>query len=122
MSMEKVIQQEAEEQARQMERVRNRFSELMTIAYDKAMEYFESGDFVRQMRPQDVINILKVHLEVIERQGGLNPPQEEAEWSEDELAELDRLMAEIDAEEAQEEPEEGSDRRKGSEDSEDGQD
>ena len=102
--------------------MRGHFFEMMTIAYCEAMDYLESGDFVRQMRPADLINILKVHLQVIERQGGLNPPQEEAEWSEDELAELDRLMAEIDAEEAQEEPEEGSDRRKGSEDSEDGQD
>src|ERR671915_2382137 len=45
-SIEKVIQQEAEEQARQMERVRNRFNELMTIAYDRAFDFLESEDFL----------------------------------------------------------------------------
>ncbi len=56
-SMENAIQREAEEQARQMERVRNRYNELMTITYERAIEYMESGDFLSQMRPQDVINI-----------------------------------------------------------------
>jgi hypothetical protein len=107
-SMEKVIQQEAEEQARQAERMRGRFNELMTIAYGEAMEYLENGDFAQQMRPQDVVNILKVHLEVVERKGGFDPPQQDTEWTEDELAEFDRIVEEIDAEEAQEEPEEGS--------------
>jgi hypothetical protein len=81
---------------------------LMTIAYSEAMEYLESGDFVQQMRPQDVINILKVHLDVVERQGSFNPPQQDNDWSEDEQAELDRILEEIDAEEARERPKEGS--------------
>jgi hypothetical protein len=52
--MEMVIQQQAEEQARQVERMRSRFNELMTIAYCEAIDYLESGDFLSQMRPQDV--------------------------------------------------------------------
>src|SRR5215216_4219648 len=44
-SMEEVIQREAEEQARQVERMRGRFNELMTIAYCETMEYLESEDF-----------------------------------------------------------------------------
>jgi hypothetical protein len=106
--MEATIEQEAAEQARQAERMRGRFNELMTVTYERAIDYLESEVFVQQMRPQDVINILKVHLEAVERQGGFDPPQQEAEWTEDELAEIDRIVAEIDAEEAQEEPEEGS--------------
>ncbi len=122
-SIEKVIQQEAEEQARQAERMRGRFNELMTVAYDKVIDYLESEDFVQQMRPQDVINIVKLHFEVIERQGGLNPPEQDTEWSEDELAEVDRISEEIDADEAQEISGEGSDAGKeGSEESEDGHD
>src|SRR5215217_147408 len=107
-SMEKVIQQQAEEQARQVERMRGRFNELMTIAYSEAMDYLESEDFVQQMRPQDLINIVKLHFEVVERQGSFNPPQQDNDWSEDEQAELDRILEEIDAEEVQERPEEGS--------------
>jgi hypothetical protein len=38
-SMEKIIQQEAEKQARQVERVRGRFHELMAITYERAIEY-----------------------------------------------------------------------------------
>ena len=45
------------------------------------------------------------------------------DWSEDEQRELDRIVGEIDAEDAQDEPKEGSDKRKDFvEDSEDGQD
>ena len=107
-SMEKAIQQQAEEQARQVERVRGHFNEMMTVAFSETMEYLESRDFVQQMRPQDVISILKVHLEVVERQGGFNPPQQDTEWTEDELAEIHLILEEIDAEEVQERPEEGS--------------
>ncbi len=118
-SIEKAIEEEAERQAREAERMRGRFNELMTIAYVEAMEHLESGDFAQQMRPQDVINIMKVHLEVVDRQGGFNPPQQDTEWTEEELAEVDRIVEEIDAEEAQEEPEEGPDKRESSEDEED---
>jgi hypothetical protein len=123
-SMEKVIQQQAEEQARQAERMRGRFNELMTIAYDRAFDYLESEDFVQQMRPQDVINIMKLHFEVTQKMGDTNTQSTDSvvDWSEDEQRELDAIVGEIDAEEAQEEPEEGSDKRKHSEDSEDGQD
>lgn len=107
-SLEKVIQQEAEQQARQLERTRGRCNEMMTVAYERVVEYMESGDFLSQMRPQDAINLLKLHFEAVESQGGFDPPQQEAEWTEDELAELDRIAAEIDAEEAQERSEEGS--------------
>jgi len=118
-SMEKVIQQQAEEQARQVERMRGRFNELMTIAYSEAMDYLESEDFVQQMRPQDLINIVKLHFEVVERQGSFNPPQQDNDWSEDEQAELDRILEDIDAEKAGEEPGEGSEEGEG--DSEEGE-
>jgi hypothetical protein len=107
-SMEKAIQQQAEEQARQVERMSGRFNELMTVAYERAIEYLESEDFLSQVRPQDVINIIRLHREAVERQGGFDPPQQEAEWTEDELAEVDRILEEIDAEEAQEQSGDGS--------------
>jgi len=85
-SMEKVIQQEAEEQARQLEMMRGRFNELMTIAYCEAMEYMESGDFLSQMRPQDVINIMKLYFEVTQKMGDTNTQSTDSvvDWSEDE--------------------------------------
>jgi hypothetical protein len=107
-SMEKAIEEEAERQAREAERIRYRYYELMTRNYEEALEFIESGDFGQQMRPQDVINIIKLHFEAVERQGGFDPPEQEVEWTEDELAEVDRIMEEIDAEEAQEVSGEGS--------------
>src|SRR5215218_962732 len=85
-SMEKVIQREAEEQARQVERMRGRFNELMTIAYCETMEYLESEDFVQQMRPQDVINIMKLYFEVTQKMGDTNTQSTDSvvDWSEDE--------------------------------------
>jgi hypothetical protein len=120
-SMEKVIQQQAEEQARQLERMRGRFNELMTITYEKVIEYLESEDFVQQMRPQDVINIMKLHFEVTQKMGDTDTqaPDSVVDWSEDEQRELDAILDEIDAEEAHEEREAGSDGgEEGSEDNE----
>jgi hypothetical protein len=115
-SVENAIQREAEEQARQLERMRGRFNELMTVAYSEAIEYLESGDFVRQMRPQDVINIMKLHFEATQKLRDTNTQSTDSvvDWSEDEQRELDRIVDEIESEEAQEEAEEGS----GEEDSE----
>jgi hypothetical protein len=108
-SIEKAIEEEAERQARETERARYRYNELLTRNYEVAIEYIESGDFLSQMRPQDVINIVKLHFEVVEKLGGFNPPQEIADWSEDEQAEFDRIVEQIGAEQAQEASEEESD-------------
>lgn len=109
-SIETVIQQQAEEQARQLEVMRGRFSELMTIAYDRAIDFLESEDFVQQMRPQDVINIMKLHFEVTQKLGDTDTqaPDSVVDWSENEQRELDAILDELDAEKAHEEPEEGS--------------
>jgi len=37
-SMEKIIQQQAEEQARQLDNMRGRYNELMTLPYERAVE------------------------------------------------------------------------------------
>jgi len=116
-SMEKVIQQEAEEQARQLERMRGRFNELMTIAYCEAMDYLESGDFLSRMRPQDALSVMKLHFEVAQKMGDTNTQSTDSQvdWSEDEQRELDAIIGEI--EEAHGEP--SSRAEDGEEDSED---
>ena len=107
-SIEKAIEAEAERQAREVEKTRYRYNELLTRSYEEAIECLESGDFLSQMRPQDVINIIKLHFEVVEKQGGFNPPEQDTDLTEEELAELDRILDDIEGEDAQEEPEEGS--------------
>ena len=104
--MEKAIEEEAAEQARQAEGVRGRFYELMAITYERAITHLEDDSFVEQLRPADVVQILRVHLETIQKLGddSSQAPDSVVDWSEDEQRELDRILDEIDAEEVREEP------------------
>jgi hypothetical protein len=121
-AMEKAIEEEAANQARQAERVRGRFYELMAITYERAITYLEDDSFVEQLRPADVVQILRVHLETIQKLG--DPASHAADsvvdLSEDELRELDRIVDEIESENAQEESsedgEEGSEEAEGEQD------
>jgi hypothetical protein len=110
--MEKAIEEEAAKQARQVERVRGRFNELMAITYEKAIEFLEEDDFATQLRPADVVQILKLHLETVHKLGDSEPEAEGSsatvDWSEDEQRELDAILDEIEAEEVHEEREAGS--------------
>ena len=108
--MEEAIEEEAANQARQAERVRGRFYELLAITYERAITYLEDDSFVEQMRPADVVQILRVHLETIQKLGdpASQAPDSGVDWTEDEQRELDRIVGEIDAEEAQAQLEEGS--------------
>ncbi len=114
-AMEEAIKEEAANQARQAERVRGRFYELMAITYERAITYLEDDSIVEQMRPADVVQILRVHLETIQKLG--DPASQAADsivdLSEDEQRELEALLGEIDAEQAREEeapePESGED-------------
>ena len=109
-AMEEAIEEEAANQARQAERVRGRFYELMAITYERAIEYMEDDSFVEQLRPADVVQILKLHLETIHKLGdpASQAPDSVVDLSEDELREIDTILGEIESEEAQEEPEEKS--------------
>jgi hypothetical protein len=119
----RAIEEEAERQARVVEQTRYRFAEMMTRMYEQAIENLERDDFWETMRPQDVINIAKLHLEAIVRLRELMPQSEavtESDWTEDDDAELDEIMRQLDTERAEEEPEEGSE--EGEEDAEEGED
>jgi hypothetical protein len=124
-AMEEAIKEEAANQARQAERVRGRFYELMAITYERAITYLEDDSFVEQLRPADVVQILKLHLETIQKLGGpaSQAPDLGVDWTEDELREVDTILGEIESEEAQEEPPLGSeDGEESSEDAEREQD
>jgi hypothetical protein len=110
--MEKAIEKETEWQARQVERVRNRYNELLARTYLEAIEYMESGDFDRNLRPSDVVNVMKVYFEATKHFGESlqQNEQEIADLIPDELAELDRIVGEIEASDTKldKESEEGS--------------
>jgi hypothetical protein len=108
--MEEAVREEAKKQARQVEALHYRYHELMAVGYQRAMEYLESDEFLKHMRPADVVQLIKLHFEGVQK---LDDPRDNAaesvvDWSEDEQRELDRIVGEIESEEAQEEPKEGS--------------
>src|SRR5829696_10042746 len=55
---QRAVEEEAARQAREVEKVRGRYNELMTMAYLRAMEWFEDSDWARSdLRASDVLKI-----------------------------------------------------------------
>jgi hypothetical protein len=67
---EEAIKEEAARQAQKVEKTRARLNELRAMAYERAIECLESDDFVEQLRPSDVRQILNIHLETTQKLGG----------------------------------------------------
>jgi hypothetical protein len=94
----------------------------MAITYERAITCLEDDSFVEQLRPADVVQIMKIHLEATQKLGdpASQAPDLGVDWSEDEQAELDRILEEIDAEEVQEQSEDRSSEGSGEDHSEEG--
>src|SRR5215217_6164296 len=59
---EKVIVEEAAQQAREVERARGRYNELMTTAYVQAAEWLENAQ-PADLRAQDVLAIIRLYMD-----------------------------------------------------------
>jgi hypothetical protein len=114
--MEEAIKEEAQFQARQVEQMRFRYQEMLSVFYDRAMRWLEDSEGWQTLRPMDVINIVRLHGEAMDRLGEPEPVAPEADWEEtDEDDEVGRrIVEEVDAEaeerrseEDDTEPEEG---------------
>jgi hypothetical protein len=56
---ERAIQEEAAQQAREVEKIRGRMNELLAVAYHRAMEALEDEDWLRDnLRSSDVMRII----------------------------------------------------------------
>ena len=117
-AFERGLEEEAERQGTLAERTRGRKNELMTVAYEKAMEALEDESWVNaNLRAQDVIGIIKLHIEEVKAFEVMQEPKEET-WTEEDDADFrERILPLLEAERAQEEASE-----EGEEDSEDSQD
>ena len=91
---ERVIEEEAERQAREVEKVRGCYNELMTMAYDRAMEWLENAQ-PSDFRSQDVMQIIKLYLNAIKFFGPTERPREEDTWTEQHEIEIDRIIREV---------------------------
>jgi hypothetical protein len=55
-----VVEEEAERQAREVETARGRYNELMTLGYERAVEWVEDAQR-SDIRSQDVIQIIRLY-------------------------------------------------------------
>jgi hypothetical protein len=106
---ERAVKEEAARQAREIEQARGRYNELMTLGYVRAAEWLENAQ-TSDLRAQDVISIIKLYMDD-QKAFGLEPePRDEDDWTEEDEAEVEWIVREIDeisdSEENQEDSEE----------------
>ncbi len=113
---ERVIEEEAERQAREIEKTRYRFNELMTVAYLRAMECLEDEDWVRDnLRSSDVMRIIGLHMDYVKTFEVDRESTDEADWSEEDLAAGEQIINDIEARRYLEHPDLGLEDWEGSE-------
>ncbi len=126
---ERTMEEEAGRQAREVEKVRGRMNELMTLGYVRAMDWLENAQ-PSDLRFQDISNIIRLHMDYLKAFAVQPEPSHDDDWTEEddvELAEVwKRIEAKRDAEEGaqgrDEEESESDDSDKDKEDSENPED
>jgi hypothetical protein len=116
---ERAIEEEAARQAREVEKARYRCNELLTLGYERAMEWLEEMD-ASQMRMTDVIQIARLHMDFLKAFPVQSEPSHEADWTEEDDAEVERIVREIEARRASEEGVQGPDEQESEPDPSDG--
>src|SRR5215217_13814 len=61
---ERAVEEEAERQAREVETARGRYNELMTLSYERAVEWLEDAQR-SDLRAQDVLAIIRLHMDYV---------------------------------------------------------
>jgi hypothetical protein len=74
---ERAVEEEAARQAREVEKARGRYNELMTLGYERAVEWLEDPQRT-DLRAQDVIQIIRLYMDA-EKAFGAQEPNTEAE-------------------------------------------
>jgi hypothetical protein len=111
---ERAVEEEAARQAREVEKVRGRYNELMTVAYVQAAEWLEnaqSSDF----RAQDVMRIIGLHLDYLKAFEVDRESTDDDDWTEEDEARMDEIVKEVDALPYLEHPDLGLEDKEGSE-------
>src|SRR5829696_1432190 len=116
---ERAVEEEAEKQAREIEKVRGRYNELMTMAYVQAMEWLENAQ-PSDLRAQDVIKIIGLHQDYLKNFEVDQESTWEGGWTEEDDAYFDEIVKKVDALADLEHPEEGEESEDDSNQSEDG--
>src|SRR5215213_6893507 len=93
---ERAVAEEAERQAREVERARGRYNELMTLSYVRAMEWLEDAQ-ASDLRAQDVIKIIGLHMDAVKTFEVDQESTREGSWTEEDEAEVEWIIKEVDA-------------------------
>src|SRR5215208_4399793 len=93
---EQAVSEEAARQAREVEKARGRSNELLTLGYVRAMEWFEEMD-ASQMRMSDVIQVARLHMDYLKAFPVQPESRNEDDWTEEDDADLERIVKEIEA-------------------------
>jgi hypothetical protein len=99
---ERGIGEEAERQGALAERTRHRMNELMTLGYERAMEWLENAQ-PADLRAQDVLQVIRLHMDAVKAFDVDRESEGEDDWTEEDDEEFADLLKEIEAEENTEE-------------------
>lgn len=111
---ERVIEDEAERQAREVEKIRYRYNELMSMAYTRAMEWLENSQ-PSDFRAQDVLKIIGLHADYLKAFDVDRESEDEDDWTEEEEARMDEILKQIEGRRYLEHPDLGLEDWEGSE-------
>ena len=111
---EQVIKEQAAQQAREIEKTRYRYNELMTLGYVQAAEWLEGAQRA-DLRGQDVLKIIGLHMDAVKAFEADREPKVEDDWNEVDLAAGEQIIKEIEARRYLEHPDLGLEDWEGSE-------
>jgi hypothetical protein len=94
-AFERAVEEEAARQAREVEKVRGRYNELMTIAYVQAAEWLENAQ-PSDLRAQDVLKIIGLHLDYVKAFEVVRESTGEDDWTEEDDAAGEQIVKDID--------------------------
>jgi len=95
---ERALEEEMARQAREVEKVRGRYNELLAAAYHRAMEALEDDLWVRDnLRASDVMRIIGLHLDYVKAFHVDRESTGEDDWTEEHEAAGERIVKEVDA-------------------------
>jgi hypothetical protein len=93
---ERAIEEEAGRQAREIEKARYRCNELLTLGYERAMEFLEDAQ-PSDLRFQDASNVIRLHMDFLKAFDVQPESSHDDDWTEEDDAELERIAKRVKA-------------------------
>src|SRR5215218_5774056 len=88
---ERAVEEAAARQAREVEEARGRYNELMTLGYERAVEWLEDDAQRKELRAQDVLAIIRLYMDD-QKVFGVKDPRAEDDWTEEDEAEVEWIV------------------------------